>query len=207
MNKKILSALAILLVTLGFIAYSYGEDQKKQSITSFEECVSAGYPVMTSYPEQCRVPGGTTFVHQIDKSVTWISQTIEPINLSLSYPQELVFKEELAEDGISMRTVGFYLTKGDIQDPEYQLYALLSLYRDATLEDLEKIKTDMDQDTIEEVTIGSYHGIEGRVTGPKERWLTVILKENKLFTISTSPPTQENKTMTDEIIKTFEFGE
>lgn len=35
------------------------------NITSFEECVAAGYPVMESYPRQCRVPGLPTFVEDI----------------------------------------------------------------------------------------------------------------------------------------------
>jgi hypothetical protein len=35
------------------------------TITSFEECVAAGYSVMESYPRQCRVPAGPTFVEDI----------------------------------------------------------------------------------------------------------------------------------------------
>ncbi len=35
------------------------------SVHSFEECVSAGYPVMESYPRQCRAPDGKQFVETI----------------------------------------------------------------------------------------------------------------------------------------------
>lgn len=36
-------------------------------ITNFEECANAGYPVMESYPRQCRVPGAEeTFVEEIE---------------------------------------------------------------------------------------------------------------------------------------------
>jgi hypothetical protein len=35
-------------------------------IDSFEECAAAGYPVMESYPRQCRTPDGRTFVSLID---------------------------------------------------------------------------------------------------------------------------------------------
>lgn len=35
-------------------------------ITTFEECVAAGHPVMESYPRQCAVPGGQTFVEELD---------------------------------------------------------------------------------------------------------------------------------------------
>ncbi len=35
------------------------------AINSFEECAVAGFPIMESYPEQCRTPDGRTFVHDI----------------------------------------------------------------------------------------------------------------------------------------------
>ncbi|MBU0476896.1 tryptophan-rich sensory protein [Patescibacteria group bacterium] len=35
------------------------------TINSFEECVSAGYPVLESYPRQCKIPGGATFAEDI----------------------------------------------------------------------------------------------------------------------------------------------
>ncbi len=35
------------------------------SISSFEDCVQAGYPVMESYPRQCKTPEGRTFVEVI----------------------------------------------------------------------------------------------------------------------------------------------
>ena len=38
------------------------------NITTFDECAAAGYPVMESYPRQCRTPGadGQTFTEIID---------------------------------------------------------------------------------------------------------------------------------------------
>jgi hypothetical protein len=40
------------------------------SIDTFEECVAAGYPVMESYPRQCRVPGGPTYTEEIAGQMT-----------------------------------------------------------------------------------------------------------------------------------------
>jgi hypothetical protein len=34
-------------------------------VMNFEECAAAGYPVMESYPRQCRVPGGPGFVEDL----------------------------------------------------------------------------------------------------------------------------------------------
>jgi hypothetical protein len=39
-------------------------------IGSFAECVAAGYPVMESYPRQCHVPGGLTFVEPVPAPIT-----------------------------------------------------------------------------------------------------------------------------------------
>jgi hypothetical protein len=39
-------------------------------VDSFEECVAAGYPVMESYPRQCRVPGGPTYTEVIGGQMT-----------------------------------------------------------------------------------------------------------------------------------------
>lgn len=35
-------------------------------IRNFEDCAAAGYPVMESYPEQCRTPDGRLFVRVVD---------------------------------------------------------------------------------------------------------------------------------------------
>ena len=57
MNRKLLTL--IILSVLGFIAYSHS---KPATVTNFEECVAAGYPIMETDPERCRVPKGSTFV-------------------------------------------------------------------------------------------------------------------------------------------------
>lgn len=36
-------------------------------VTNFEECKKAGYPVMESYPQQCAIPDGTTFIEVIEE--------------------------------------------------------------------------------------------------------------------------------------------
>lgn len=65
MSKRTL-ALVFFLGLLAVFLYAQGNYQKKTQrmvpdIASFEECAAAGYPVMESYPEQCRTPDGRTF--------------------------------------------------------------------------------------------------------------------------------------------------
>lgn len=78
-------------------------------------------------------------------------------------------------------------------------------YRDATEADLERAKTEMDPASIKETIIDGHQGIEGLITGPKTRYIMVVLKGNKLFSVSTIPPTKENKALTQQIISTFNF--
>ena len=72
--KKWLIIAGVLLLTggLGFGAWVMNKDEEtvettvvdtvKPEINSFDECVSAGYPIMESNPEKCSVPGGETFI-------------------------------------------------------------------------------------------------------------------------------------------------
>lgn len=62
--------LAVLLglsLLIGFIVAFYVVQQTPQEspINSFEECAEL-YPVMESFPRQCAVPGGETFVEPIE---------------------------------------------------------------------------------------------------------------------------------------------
>jgi hypothetical protein len=54
----------IILMVLGLF-FMFGCTTK--TISSFDECVAAGYPVMESYPQQCKV-GDIIFVEEIDES-------------------------------------------------------------------------------------------------------------------------------------------
>lgn len=62
----VLAIVAGLLISLSNIA----KQQKILSIGSFEECALAGYPIMESYPEQCRTPDGRTFVNDKQRPVS-----------------------------------------------------------------------------------------------------------------------------------------
>ena len=44
----------------------FEEQFKEELIENFEDCVNAGLPVMESYPRQCKLPNGETFVEEIE---------------------------------------------------------------------------------------------------------------------------------------------
>lgn len=130
----------------------------------------------------------------------WQSQTVEEIYVSFKYPADTTFRKEIAKDAAGIHTAGFYVEKEG-----YKLYGVYQPNKEATEQNLEKAKTEMDKNTIKEVTIGGYKGIEGLILGPKTRYITILLKNNRLFSVSTIPPTQENKVLTDQILATFSF--
>lgn len=62
-----LLGLLIVLVIIAGLLLSLSTNARQQrilSIGSFEDCALAGFPIMESYPEQCRTPDGRTFVNE-----------------------------------------------------------------------------------------------------------------------------------------------
>jgi len=62
-------------------------------INSFEDCVTAGNPVMESYPRQCRTVDGQTFVEEIQISKQKIPEWVR--NIFVWYAQDQVSEDEL----------------------------------------------------------------------------------------------------------------
>ncbi len=64
--KAIIAVLIFFVLGIGgYYFYQNLADEQIQEITSFEECVEAGYPVTESHPRQCKVPGGEKFTEDI----------------------------------------------------------------------------------------------------------------------------------------------
>lgn len=54
--------VGILVVAVIVVIVSYMFLQSSRSITSYEDCVAAGYPILKSKPPQCKTPDGRIFV-------------------------------------------------------------------------------------------------------------------------------------------------
>lgn len=139
----------------------------------------------------------------------WIQQTFNESGLSLTFsiPPDTTFRKEIADDAGRIRTASFYVEKGSKDNPTYQLYAVYQPLETVTEKELDKIITGMDPKSVKEATVGGIKGIEGGIviSGPKNHYVTAIIKDGKLFTVSTYPMTEENKALTDQILGTFSF--
>ena len=62
-----LIGIVIVLSIIGALLLAFAQNRQQGqllSITNFDECAAAGYPIMESYPERCRTPDGRTFVNE-----------------------------------------------------------------------------------------------------------------------------------------------
>lgn len=67
--------LTLLLVSIIFIAgcnttinkqpAETTTTQRITQINSFEDCINAGFPILESYPRQCKTPDGKSFVEKL----------------------------------------------------------------------------------------------------------------------------------------------
>jgi len=106
MSKKtifIIFVIVLIVAALGLWFIMKKAVAPAPKITNFEECAAAGYPVIESYPRQCRTPNGKTFAEKVPEN----SPEIIPGAKSLLYQnQEFGFKLWYPE-GSDVRTQGF----------------------------------------------------------------------------------------------------
>ncbi len=69
MKKNIIWTIVAIIVAAGawYFLVNYGSPKQMSTVNTFEECAAAGYPIMESYPRQCKTPDGRTFTEVIEK--------------------------------------------------------------------------------------------------------------------------------------------
>ncbi len=102
-NKNLCAAiiliLAIILLSLLAILYSY---INKPVVTDFESCVKAGFPVMESYPRQCRAYGQTfTEIINATGNMTEIPESVQ------AYFVTRIWEKGVENNGGAMPVEGF----------------------------------------------------------------------------------------------------
>lgn len=76
--KKTLPIISIILLAVVFgVAWLFSKNELPPPvITNFEECVQAGYPILETYPEQCRTPDGRSFTRIISSNGTEFGSSV-----------------------------------------------------------------------------------------------------------------------------------
>lgn len=62
MVKIILILFTFVALTTVILASHQASYEEGPDVHNFQECVIAGYEIIETYPEQCVVPGGSTFI-------------------------------------------------------------------------------------------------------------------------------------------------
>ena len=62
MIKKIIASIIGIIVVLAALAiWLFYFKSPSLKVQNFDECIKAGYPVLESYPRQCKTADGKTF--------------------------------------------------------------------------------------------------------------------------------------------------
>lgn len=89
MNKVFWIVIILIIVGSGF--YYYGKNGPAKIISSYEECVTAGNPILETYPEQCKTPAGQTFTRIIpDIETTNPRPTNPPDTTRVRGPEDVI---------------------------------------------------------------------------------------------------------------------
>jgi hypothetical protein len=126
---------------------------------------------------------------------------IGSMGLYVTVPEGMNFRQNPATE----HAVNFYIESGPQEKPTYQFYAIFQPNSNIAEKGLEQAKKEMDQESIQEATVDGLKGVEGLIIGPKGRYHTIIIKDGKLMSFSTYPPTEENKAITEQILSTVSF--
>lgn len=94
--KKILIIIGVIgIAILGWGGFSYSKltAPAPPIVLSFEDCAKAGYPVMESYPRQCKTPDGRTYAEEIQEKITYIKASPSVIVVDTPFPGAVTGKE------------------------------------------------------------------------------------------------------------------
>ncbi len=89
MSKKLLYFIVVfILAVVIFYTYSYFRPKLTNfgEILSFADCSAAGYPILESYPRQCKTPDGRTFAEEIKQNLTYDNASPDLIVVDLPFP-------------------------------------------------------------------------------------------------------------------------
>lgn len=187
MKLKPITIAAILIIVVGGV---YLFAQKNTSSSTTNESITLQDNKPTNIPE----PSPNRPLKEGEKFVG-------SMGLYVTLPEEMNFRQDPATE----HAVNFYIESGPQEKPTYQFYAIYQPNTNMAEKGLEQAKKEMDPKTIQEAVVSGHKGVEGLVTGPKGRYHTVVIKDDKLISFSTYPATEENKVITEQILSTVSF--
>lgn len=99
----------IILSLVGLIIITAEGPDENPPVTSFEECVEAGNPVMESYPRQCRSDSGEVFVETVDEEVSGTITEIDNSQIAADGPTEITLESDSETVIVAVPSMGINL--------------------------------------------------------------------------------------------------
>ncbi len=94
MKKALVTILVIILVVVGFMFFNKKAGSPVLAeVKNFEDCLDAGYPIMESYPRQCKTPDGRTFAEEITPPITYNNTSKDKIVVETPFPGAVTGKD------------------------------------------------------------------------------------------------------------------
>jgi hypothetical protein len=86
--KKIIFLLIVIIVSAAvFMLWNQKKiEESNAAVNNFEECAAKGYPILETYPSQCKTPSGETFIEDIGNELE--KQNL--IKINSPRPNELI---------------------------------------------------------------------------------------------------------------------
>ena len=106
MKKTLLSifVVAMLISVCLFIFYSKkavreapANETPTITIRSFNDCIKAGYPVMESYPRQCKTADGRTYAEELQEKILYKNASSSMIVVDTPFPGAVTGKKFLVK--------------------------------------------------------------------------------------------------------------
>jgi len=81
----LIGILILISVAIGFLLWKYSI-RPVIIISNFDECVAQGYPILETYPRQCKTPDGKTFTEDIGNEL----EKVDLIKIDNPRPNQLI---------------------------------------------------------------------------------------------------------------------
>lgn len=137
----------------------------------------------------------------------WKSYTVNDLGLTFSAPSDLTVTYETQRNDKGEPDVTTLYVQNGSANPKtyYQLYGLYQWNMPNSENTLAKLSGDL-QPGATQTTISSYPAISGQIKGQRNRFVTYILLKDGKFGLFTAEPTEANRLLSEQIMKTFHFS-
>lgn len=127
--------------------------------------------------------------------------TFDEVGLTFSVPKDLTVSGEMVDES-------FILTIQRSSYPNTDYYQLYAIYQfsDTSQVKPNELKADLEEQTMQETEIDGNYAISGQYKTERNRYVTKIVTNKGIMTVTTSQPTEKNLQLTKKILQTFDFN-